>query len=448
MSISSNLPGSEGVLGPVPPSGSQASGGTQTQNPNDASSVERSSRERLASELIATLMALPHPWIIPSNFASFIDSVNNSSSINGAAALSQLSMEDQRALCNQASLRLAEIATKVGEKWIENIKEVAAASKQHREVQAIYDEQVKVETQQKEITKQQVQASEILIASIGRTVVAVNADLNNFIQDKFQKGGSIDPGMDLKKVSAVVVGLVLAAGIGQQLTVAPVEGALVNAITPIQDASNQLAAYVFNTPQEMAAAVLTINLLVFPLEMMARTVAIKEGKGDKEAMDLANARWLASKLVLDVVGNELFASLLKSVYVATLPPGKEVDAEKFNIYKIKMTALALLGALLLLYKAEFGGVSGEELASVLKGEMKVPEEDIMAKIRNYLMGDKKMGTRGLLFELPQDERVAFLDQLLRYADTDPSFEKLKKPLINLHAQLFSLLPDHPEAQMI
>lgn len=193
-------------------------------------------------------------------------------------------------------------------------------------------------------------------------------------------------------------------------------------VEPLSGAWNQLLPFIDKRIRGELTPFVIWNSLQLPYQfaliqpaLTAQLLIEKAGLSPMEAMAKGYAYTIYTQINLPV-----FEALLKQ-YLVKLVPNMTLPELSNTVAKVKLAYL--LCALAMLYKAETGGGTPEEIRAMLKGEMKLPQEGLLSTFVRLIQLE--------LDKIPENERKPVLDALVNYVGSDPSFKDLLAPATGL-----------------
>lgn len=191
---------------------------------------------------------------------------------------------------------------------------------------------------------------------------------------------------------------------------------------PLNGAWDRLLPFVDKNVKDELTLFVSWNSLQLPYQfaliqpmLTASMLITKAGLSPREAMAKGYAYTIYNQINLPI-----FDELVRQ-YLLKLIPSMSPSELANTVAKVRLAYL--LCALAMLYKAETGGGTPEELKALLTGEMKLPQEGLLSTLARLIQLE--------LGKIHSDERKSVLDALIDYVGSDPSFESLLSPASTL-----------------
>jgi hypothetical protein len=278
--------------------------------------------------------------------------------------------------------RLAEqqIVLSILDKWVEAIAQQA-------------------ETQRIEMKQLDIQHQQIL-----------SQILRNYIENTQEKQEAMAQPTVSILISAMAFGPMLVPVVHTLLPglagVAGVTSAVIGSVPPVLQA--ELTAIV-------SGVIATVSAWATPIAM---ALTGKPGGGTASELNFFSAKAYALTLSSFVTGQE-FDNLLTNRLDQAVATGL-IDQHQADRLRISIKTALLLTAMAVLYNAETGGLSAQELRGIIEGTVELEEGNFL-KVLAKLVNEQ-------LDQLPPEEREAFLNELLGPYDKDVSLSEFTDPI--------------------
>lgn len=328
-----------------------------------------------------------------------------------------------KTLLSSATLR-SDIINDMLDKWMENLREIDEENKKRiNSSDYLVQQQIRLHGTQPlagVIVQNAVDAlNQIVSHKIDRVDATHRADGTHKIDNRpstnyVEQKASDEVVIETAMVTSIVAGAVALGVVSQVSAEGSVSGFFANAPQMISQIDRTI-------PQNIVAdSIMMINLMVAPLiffKAWDAAVGNVGQKAEKANMQLAEG---FAKEVFKICGDDvlLLGILSKVAGAETLPPEKR--SQLIAMIKLVLTVHALA----LLYIAEAGKVSPQEILGMLKGEIAIPPGDLKATLVKMI--------KNSLQDLTPAERARTLEAVFEYLDSEPGFEKMLKPAEVFH----------------
>lgn len=173
-------------------------------------------------------------------------------------------------------------------------------------------------------------------------------------------------------------------------------------------------------PSLIDATTITVNLFATSMlyQSTAETLFQSAAKG-KKPVDADMARNFASETISKIKGNEIngaMLAMLRDKMVGSEPVSHKQIGQLVDMAKIMMA----LNALILLYRAEAGGTTPEEIAAMIKGEISVSEGSEEAQLANLIQQHRA--------NLPKDLQAGIFASMMTYTEHQSKLNDMLDPM--------------------
>lgn len=338
---------------------------------------------------------------IPTNEGTLLVSMTSAIGSNNNSAAIQ-------SLLSSATLR-SDIINDMLDKWMENLREIDEENKKRiNSSEYLAQQQIRIHG-----------LHPVAGAIVQNAVDALNQIVSHKIDNRpstnyAEQKASDEMVVETAMVTSIVAGAVALGVVSQVSAEGTVSGFFANAPQMISQVDPTL-------PQNVVAnSIMMINLMVAPLiffKSWDAAVGNVGQKAEKTNMQLAEG---FAKETIKIYGDDvlLLGILSKVAGAETLPP--EARSQLIAMIKLVLTVHALA----LLYIAEAGKVSPQEILGMLKGEIAIPAGDLKATLIKMI--------KNSLQDLSPAARARALEAVFEYLDSEPSFKEMLKPAEVFH----------------